>query len=181
MGVAPIGNNIWEGPLKVVSLKWNNIELGKTTSDTELAKNEDIKDIIYQQDGTQYHDKVPTGISYQINATFGEIDTELLEEMHDSMVKSGDGNSLKIGKNLFHSWREQAKELEVTAVDGDGDDSTDALQKMIYLKTYPEITSPIVWGADSQRNLAITFHLFYDTDEDCFGYNGYATSLGITP
>lgn len=181
MGTTPIGNNIWDSALKVVRIAWNGIDLGKTTADTELIKVEDVKDIIYQQDGTQYYDKVPTGISYQLQATFGEITTSLLSQMHDSITKSGAGNSLKTGKYLFHSWIEQAQLLEVTCIDEDGDASTNPLFKMKAPKAYPEITSNIVWGADTQRSLQITFHIFFDSTEKIFFYSGYASSLGITP
>ena len=182
MGTTPIGNNIWEGPIGVVRIIYDSVDYGKTTADTELIKNEDVKDITYQQDGTQYYDKVPTGISYQLQVTFGEIDTALLAKMHDSITLSGGaGNSLKVGKKLYHSWLEQAKLLEFVHIDEDGDASSDPLHKAKAPKAYPEITSNIIWGADTQRSVQITFHIFFDSTEKLFLYSGYATSLGITP
>jgi hypothetical protein len=179
MGSTPIGANFWEGPLKVVRITWDNVDMGKTTADTELTKTEDVKDIIYQQDGTQYHDKIPTGVSWMLTCTLGEITTARLDKLHDAVTQVG--NSLKMGKALFHSWREQAAQLEVFAVDEDGDASSDVLQRMIAPLAYPEITGPIQYGADTQRSLPVTFHIFYDTTENVFFYSGYASSLGLTP
>lgn len=181
MGTTPIGNNIWEGSLKVCRLTWKGVDLGKTIGNVEIIKNEDVKDITYQQDGTQYHDKVPTGISWQIQAPLGEISIALLESLHDSMTASGAGTSMKIGKKLFHSWREQADELTLTAIDEDGDASTDALQKIICPSAYPEITSNIIYGADEQRGITVIFHVLFDETKKVFMYSGYASSLSIAP
>jgi hypothetical protein len=177
----PIGNNIWEGVLGVVRINYNSIDLGKTTADTELVPDQDIKDIIFQQDGTKYQDKVPTGIAWMLNCTFGVITTTLLEQMLDGLDKSGGGNSLKFGKSIYFSWRENANPLIVRRVDSEGVASADPLHRMKFYLAYPEITGNVQWGADTQRNLAISFHLFYNETESAFGYSGYATSLGLTP
>jgi hypothetical protein len=181
MGTAPGGNNLWEFPLKVVRITFDNVALGKTNADTELNLIEDVKDIMHQQDGTQPHDKIPTGQFWQLVCTFSEIDTELVALMHDGATASGGGNSLSMSKYLFHSYREQAAELIVTAVDEDGDASADALQRLIAPVAYPQITGNFQFGVDTQRNLQITFNIFYDTTERVFFYSGYASSLGITP
>jgi hypothetical protein len=177
----PIGNNIWEGVLGVVDITFNGIALGKTTADTELVPDQDIKDIIFQQNGTKYADKVPTGIAWTLTCTFGQIDTELLALMNEGFEASGSGNSLMLGKSIYFSWAESSKVLLVTRVDSEGSASADPLHRAKFYKAYPEITGNIQWGADTQRNLAITFHLFYDETESAFGYSGYATSLALTP
>lgn len=181
MGTTPIGNNIWEGSLKVCRVEYNGVDLGKTIGDVEIIKNEDVKDILYQQDGTQYYDKVPTGVSWQIQVPLGEISISLLTSMHDSMTASGAGSSMKIGKNIYHSWLEQALELKLKAIDEDGDASTDVLQSITCPKAYPEISTNIIYGADTQRGFTVIFHVFYDTTNDIFMYSGYASSLSITP
>jgi len=174
----PIGNNFIEGVIGVVNVTFDSVALGKTTADTEIVPDQDIKDIIFQQDGTKYADKVRTGIVYQVNCTFGEIDTELLVKLDRGMSKSGDGNSLKVGRNLYTSWKtSEAKELILTRVDSDGVSSTDALYKMTFYKAAPEITGAIQYGADTQRNIPVTFHIFFDDTELAFGYFGYASSL----
>jgi hypothetical protein len=181
MANAPIGNNFWEGPLGVVNITYDNVDLGKTTADTELTPTFDIKDIIYQQDGTQYYDKIPTGASWILACTFGEIDTELMKKVLDEVTVSAGGNSLKVGKSIYFSWRENAKQLEVVRVESDGQSSTDALFKMIAPLAYPEVASGFIYGADTQRNIQVNFHIFYDASEDVFFYNGFASSLGLTP
>jgi hypothetical protein len=177
----PIGNNFWEGPLGVVNIVYNSIDRGKTTADTELTPTFDIKDIIYQQNGTQYYDKVPTGASWILIATYGVITTTLIADHLDEATKSAGGNSLSVGQSLYFSWRENAKQLEVIRVNSDGNSSVNPLYKMIAPKAYPEVTSGFQWGADTQRNLQISYHIFYDETEQVFFYNGYASSLGITP
>lgn len=181
MANAPIGNNIWEGVLGVVRINFDSIDLGKTTADTELVPDQDIKDIIFQQSGTKYQDKVPTGLAWMLNTTFGEITTTLLEKMLNGLTKSGSGNSLKMTRSLYFSWRDNAKALIVRRVDSEGVSSTDPLYRLKFYKAYPEVTGNIQWGADTQRNLAVTFHIFWDETEKAFGYSGYATSLGMTP
>ena len=181
MANAPIGANFWAGPLGVVNIEYDNVDLGKTTADTELNPTFDIKDIVYQQDGTQYYNKIPTGASWILFCTFGEIDTELLEKVLDEVTVSAEGNSLKVGKSLYFSWRENAKQLEVIRVESDGQSSSDPLYRMIAPLAYPEVASGFVWGADTQRNIQVNFHIFYDETEEVFFYNGYASSLGLTP
>jgi hypothetical protein len=181
MANPPIGKNFWEGPLGVVNIVYDNVDLGKTTADTELNPTFDVKDIIYQQDGTQYFDKIPTGASWILACTYGEIDTELMEKILDEVTVSAGGNSVSIGKSLYFSWRDNAKQLEVIRVESDGVSSTDPLFKMIAPKAYPEVASGFIYGADTQRNIQVNFHIFYDDTEEVFFYNGYASSLGITP
>jgi hypothetical protein len=101
--------------------------------------------------------------------------------MLDEAEKSAGGNSLKVGQSLYFSFREKAKQLEVIRVTSDGVSSIDPFFKMVAPKAYPEITGNFQWGADTQRNLQITFHLFYDDVEQVTFYNGYASSLGLTP
>ena len=181
MANAPIGLTIIAGCLKVVKLDYDSIDLGKTTADTELTPEEDNKDIMYQQDGTKPQDKIPTGISYTLTCTLGEISTTKVEKLLRGTEKSGSGNSMKYGRNIYISRRENAKKLIVTAVDSAGALSTDALQILNFYKASPEVTGPIQWGADTQRNLPISFYIFYDETEEAFGYHGHATSFGLTP
>jgi len=181
MANAPLGNNIWEGVLGVVVINYDSLDLGKTTADTELVPDQDIKDIIFQQNGTKYQDKIPTGIAWMLNCTFGQITTSILEKMLAGLEKSGSGNSLKMTRSLYFSYRENGKVLIVRRVDSEGFASTDPVYRLKFYLAYPEITGNIQWGADTQRNLAITFHCFYDETEKAFGYSGYATSLGLTP
>ena len=56
-----LGNNFIEGPLGVVQLEFNGVDIGKTFEDTEIEFIQDVTDILYAQDGTQPADKVRTG------------------------------------------------------------------------------------------------------------------------
>jgi hypothetical protein len=178
MANAPIGNNIFEGPLGVVVVEFDGLDLGKTTADTELMAEEDVKDIIYQQNGTKPYDKVPTGINYMLKVTLGEITTAKIEKLLRGT--SAQGNSLKMGRTLYTSLRDAAKALKVTRVDSDGVASTDPRFTMAFYKAIPIIDGGFQWGADTQRNLAISFYIFFDETELAFGYCGYASSLGLS-
>jgi hypothetical protein len=177
----PIGNNAWEGVLGVVDIYYNGIYQGRTTADTEMAVTEDVKDIIFQQTGTQYDDKVPTGASHSIVCTFGQITTSRIEQWHPGFEASSSGNSLKMGRNIYVSWKDNAKVLELIRVDSEGTASTDPRHKITFYKAHPGITGNFQWGADTQRNLNVTFFIFYDDSESAFGYSGFATSVGLTP
>ena len=67
------GNSkLWEGPLGVIQMGFKGYDLGKTGADTTLTPDQDIKDIMYQQDGTKAADHVRTGqemllVFYQIS------------------------------------------------------------------------------------------------------------------
>ena len=84
-------------------------------------------------------------------------------------------------RSLYFSYRENAKPLLVRRVDSEGVSSTDPVYRLKFYSAYPEVTGNIQWGADTQRNLAVSFHIFWDETEKAFGYSGYATSLGLTP
>lgn len=181
MANPPIGNNILEGPLGVVNVTFNNIAMGKTTADTEVVPEEDNKEIMYQQDGTKPQDLVPTGMSYTVNCTFGEITTTIVEQVLRGTTKSAGGDSMKYGRNIYISRRALAKRLILTRVDSEGQSSTDLRHRMVFYKASPEVTGNLQYGADTQRNLAVSFYCFYDETELAFGYHGYASSVGLTP
>ena len=175
----PIGNNIMEGVLGVVDIIYNDIYQGRTTADTELAVTEDVKDIIFQQTGTQYDDKVPTGASYSLVCTFGQITLARIQEWHPGWEATG--NSMKLGRNIYVSWKDNAKKLEVIRIDSESNQSTDAHIKMTFYLAHPAVTGNFQWGADTQRNLNVTFFIFYDTSQGAYGYIGNASSVGLTP
>ena len=181
MANPPIGVNVWEGVLGVVDIYFNNVYLGKTTADTELAIDEDLKDVIFQQDGTKYYDKVRTGIAWMLNCTFGQIDTDLAVTLLQGWVKSTTGNSVKIGRSLYQSMRNnEALPLEIRRVDSEGNPSTDPRHRIKFWLAAPQVTGNFQWGADTQRNLAVTFFIFFNENEEAFGYSGYATSVSVT-
>jgi len=178
MGNPPIGNNFWEGPLGVVLLEFDGVKLGKTTEDTSIEFIEDIKDILYQQDGTQPYDKIPTGQAWQVTAKFGEIKTALIAKLYRGMTIGG--NSLLAGRDLYRSGRDNfTKPLIITRVDSDGVESTDPLFILNIFKAMPLPTGQIAYGADTQRDVEIVFYCFYDTTHNAFFYSGHASSVGI--
>ena len=179
----PIGNNFWEGVIGVVNITFNSIDMGKTTEDTEIEYMEDIKDILFAQDGTQPADKVRTGQAYQVSATIGQItNARLAAVMPGHFTASGVGNSAKLSRQLYRSLlTNEAAALLLKRVDSDGASSSDALYQLKFYKAAPMITGNFQYGADTQRNLQITWYCFYDTTNSAFGYSGYASSLSLTP
>lgn len=176
----PIGNNIIEGPLGVVVIDFNNIYMGKTIDEVTVEYIEDIKDILYAQDGTQPYDKIPTGQAYQVTATFGEQTITRLKEVMRGITQSGGGNSAAYGRDIYRSGRENfAKELVLTRVDSEGNASANPFFRWLFYKAMPIITGSIVYGPDTQRGMEVQFYCFYDETKEAFGYSGYASSVGL--
>ncbi len=182
MANAPIGNNFWEGPLGVVNVEFNTVALGKTTAATSIEFIDDVFDVIYQQNGTQPYDKIPTGQAYQVTCTFGEIDTELMTTLFRGVTRSsGSGNnSVKLGRDIYRSGRDSfAQTLVLKKVDSDGVSSTDPLYQLNFYLAMPTITGAIEYGSDTQKNVEVQFYCFYDETHGAFGYSGYASSVGL--
>lgn len=177
----PIGTHFFEGELGVVQLEFDGADLGLTTEDTEIEFVEDIKDILFQQKGTQPYDKIPTGSAYRIKAKFGQINNTLLEKLLRGVTKSGiGGKSLKLGRDIYRSGRVNfAKELILYRVDSEGDESTDPYFKCTFYSAMPLEFDSMPFGADTQRGLTVTFYCFFDETKNAFGYTGYASSLGL--
>jgi len=175
-----IGNNFWEGSLSVVQAIYNDVDLGKTTQDTTIEYKEDIKDILFHQDGTQPADKIRTGAAWQVSLTFGEIDTTLVTSLLYGTTASGTGESVKLSRELYRSGKtSESKELILKKVDSEGTVSTDPKQWLTFYSAMPQVTGSFAHGADTQREIEITFYCFFDSTNTAFGYSGNASSLGL--
>lgn len=180
MGNAPIGNDFIQGCLGVVNLKFNNVDLGKTIGETNIEWIEDWKDILYAQNGTQPYDQIPTGQGYRVTTKLGEPTWTKLQQLMRGITIVGD--NVKLGRDIYRSGRTNfAKLLEIFRVDSDGTSYTsDPAYKLTFYKALPKPTGPIgAFGPDNQREVEVEFYIFYDEDKDCFGYQGYASSLGL--
>lgn len=187
------GNSkLLDGPLGVVKLFFEGYDLGKTTADTNLSPDQDIKDIIYQQDGTKAADHVRTGQDIMVNATFGEISTALAVLMMagvSSENASPSSDSMTIGRSIYQSMRDvEAGPLKIAAVDENGVASEDLEDVLNFYEAIPIIEGELInWGADTQRNLPVTFrikyHYFADgessTKVGAFGYMGDPTTEDV--
>jgi len=177
-----MGNNIWEGPLGVVQLEYNNLDLGQTMEDTTIEPDQDIKDIMYQQQGTKPADYVRTGILYLVRCKLGEISTDKLAQVQSGITVSGGGNAIKIGRELYLSMKEnEAYILKIKRVDSEGAITTDDDQIIVFYKAISIVTGTIDYGADTQRGLEIEFRCLWDDTEEAFGYSGKASSVGLNP
>ena len=177
-----MGDNAWEGPLGVVQLEYDDVDLGKTMDVTSIERDEDIQDILYQQDGTKPADYVRTGLLYLVRTKFAEITTEMLKKIMDDLTISGSGNSVKFGRELYRSLFEyEAKTLKLKRVDSEGDQTSDDNYIIVFYKAIPIVTSPIEWGADVQRGVEVEFRCVWYETEGAFGYSGYASSVGLNP
>lgn len=180
-----------QGALGNVLVNFDGDDLGKTTEDTMLTKIEDVKDIIYSQDGTQPSDHIPTGILYQLNATFGEIRTSLLEKiLYSFSTEAADpsaDDSGTFGRYLYQSLRDNKQgKLIVTATDENGSKRTPDDDILNFYEAVPLIDENIInWGADTQRNLPVRFMIYYSEfganqvsggPVGAFGYYGSATT-----
>lgn len=175
----PIGNNFIEGPLGVVRLYFDGIDLGKTIDEATIEFIEDLKDIFYAQDGTQPADKIPTGQAYQVTCKLGEQTVARMAKLIRGMTVSG--NSAKLGVDLYRSGKVNfSKVLEIKRVDSDGVASTDVVYRLYFYKAMAIINGQIAnFGPDGQREMEVTFYIFKDDTKGCFGFWGYASSLGL--
>jgi hypothetical protein len=156
------------GALGNVLVNFDGDDLGKTTEDTALTKIEDVKDILFSQDGTQPDDHISTGMIMQLNATFGEIKTGLLQKLLYSFSSqvtdfSSEDDSGTFGRYIYTSLRDnKAKKLIITATDENGTARTGAQNILNFYEAVPIIDENIInWGADTQRNLPTRLMIYY--------------------
>ena len=187
------GNSkLFEGPLGVVQIGFKGYDLGKTTADSNLTPDQDIKDILYQQDGTKAADHVRTGIDYMLSVTFGEIKTGLLDLMMagvSTQNTSALDDSGTIDRSIYQSMRDQeGGVLRIAAVDENGEAYSDPEHLMNFYEAIPIVNGELVnWGADTQRNFPVEFrikwHLFgvgeSTTKTGAFGYWGDPTTEDV--
>lgn len=193
MAALVAGNsNLLLGPLGNCRITFDGDELGKTTEDTSLNKIEDVKDILYSQDGTQAADHVPTGILYRLDATFGKIKTALLEKILYSFSSqvtdfSSENDSGTFGRYIYQSLRDnKSGNLIIQATDSNGAARTEAKDTLNFYEAVPIIDENILnWGADTQRNLPAQFYIYYKDfgtsavsggPSGAFGYYGSNTA-----
>ena len=189
------GNSkLFEGPLGVVKIGFKGYDLGKTGADTTLAPDQDVKDIIYQQDGTKASDHVRTGIEYILSCTFGEIKTGLLIQLMSGLSTKTTlptSDSGVIDRNVYQSMRtNEAGSLKIVSVDANGAASVNLEDILNFYEAIPLVTGELVnWGADTQRNLPVEFHIKWhefatgesSTKEGAFGYWGDPTTEDVPP
>ena len=179
----PIGANFIEGPLGVVDLNFNNVGLGKTMGGAELEFIEDMKDIKYDQDGTQPSDKIPTGQAYQVTCKLAEPEWARLEPLMRGLTVSPGGNSVLLGSDIYRSGKVNfAKVLVITRVDSDGNKSTDPKFRLTMWKALPMVTGAIgPFEPDTQRTVNVVFYCFYDetAGHEGYGFSGCGSSVGV--
>jgi hypothetical protein len=176
-----VGANFWEGSLGVIRIEFDGVDLGKTVEEANIEYIEDIKDIHFAQDGTQPADKYRTGAAYQVTARFGQITIPRIVKLIKGTEASGAGNSLKLGRELYLSMLEdESKVLIVRRVDSEGVVSTDPDFILNFYNAVPLITGgSFIYGPDTQRDIEVTFYVFFNDTNLAFGYTGYASSLGL--
>lgn len=173
------------GPLGVVKVGFKGYDLGKTTAETTLKLDQDIKDIMYQQDGTKPSDKVRTGAVLVIAGTLGEVKTKTLA-LCMAGVTAGHATAADdfgvLGRSVYQSMREnEAGPAIIAACSADGIASELPEDQMCFYEAFINLTANLInWGADVQRGLpfemTIPFHTFADGESiahrGAFGYWG---------
>ena len=182
------GSKLFDGPLGVVQIGFAGYNLGKTSQDSKLKPDLDIKDINYQQEGTKPADHVITGADWILDTVFAEIKTELLKVMFPYLVASqgSSGNdSAAFKADLYKSMVENyANVLKVGAVNASGVPSEEVEDLMYFYKVIPVVNGDLInWGADTQRELPVQFKIKRkifttqesSTHESAHGYMGDPT------
>jgi len=164
-GAVFTGNSkLFEGPLGVCQVGFAGYDLGKTTADTILTPDQDVKDINYQQDGSKAADHVRTGIDYILAVTFGEISTGLLDLLMSGIstqTVNPASDSGKIDRVMYESMRDvEAAGLKIAACDVNGTPLTTLQNIMNFYEAIPIVSGDLInWGADTQRNFAMQFRI----------------------
>ena len=157
-------SKLFTGPLGIVQVGFKGYDLGKTTADTTLVPDRDIKDIMYQQEGSKAADHVITGMDYILNVTFGEIKTGLLALLMPGISSSepaDDGGV--IARSLYDSMlATEAGAMKVAAINDQGIAETDLEHILNFYKVIALVSGDLInWGADTQRNLPVEFRIKY--------------------
>lgn len=189
-----IGNSkLWAGPLGVVQIGFRGYDLGKTGATTTLSPDEDIKDIMYQQDGTKGKDHLRTGIDVLLTCVLAEVNTGVLTRVFQDQVKTNEtttsSDSGVFTRDLYNPFSTSlAGQLRVISVDGDGIPSTDIDDILNFYEVIPVLNGDMVnWDADAQRNLPIQFKIKWhrfdagesSTYNGAFGYWGDPTAEDV--
>lgn len=175
-------------PLGVVQVFFKGYDLGKTTEEASLVPDTNMKDIMFQQDGTKASDHVITGEDYILNATFGVIKTSLLKLLKygiasENVLPTEDNGD--INRSLYQSLRDNfAGVLKVAACTANGVPSEEEEDILNFYEAIPIIDGNLInWGADTQRGLKVAFHIKWhkfstgesSTKQGSFGYWGDPT------
>ena len=174
-----------DGPLGVVKLGFKGYDLGKTTAETTMKLDQDIKDIIYQQDGTKAADKVRTGQVVMISGTLGEVKTKTLALLQAGITAghaSADDDFGVIGRSVYQSMREnEVGGLKIAACSADGLPSEEPEDQLCFYEAIFNLTRNFInWGADVQRALPFEIYVFFhpfeagesETHRGAYGYWG---------
>ncbi len=191
-------SKLFEGPLGVVQVGFKGFNLGKSTAETILTPDQDIKDINYQQDGSKAADHVRTGIDYLLAVTFGEISTGLIDLLMSGVstqTVNPASDSGMIDRVMYESMRDvEAGGLKVAACDVNGVPLATLVSIVNFYEAIPIVNGDLVnWGADTQRNFSMQFrikwHEFTATElaaltrstGGAFGYWGDPATEDVTP
>jgi hypothetical protein len=97
----PIGLDFVEGPMGVIRLYFDNVDLGLTIDEASLERIADLKDIKFAQLGTQAADIIPTGQAWKVTCKLGETTLAKLEKLLQGLTVVG--HSAKLGQDLYRS------------------------------------------------------------------------------
>lgn len=188
-GIPIAGNSpLFEYPLGQCLLYFSGFLLGKTTDDTILKLDRDIKDIMFSQTGTKAVDWVCTGELYSVEATMGETTEELISILDKSWVVDNVGNAF-LKKDLYESYlANRAAELKIVKVDGNGTPISGDTYTFNFYQAVPIVNGDIMqFGADSQKGLKLLINITSreftagesSTYSGGYGYIGDPTVLDV--
>jgi len=179
------GTGLLLGPLGQCKIGFKGWDLGKTTEETILSKEEDRLDVLYQQNGSKPADHVSTGTNYLLAATFGEISTQLLKQLiysfNSQASEDGSGDdSGTFGVDQFCSLRDNhAGPIRIAPLDCDGQELTDLEDILNYYDVLAMVDENLInWSVDTQRNIPVSFYIYLKEFGDDQVGGGPAAAFG---
>lgn len=153
-------SKLFNKTLGVVQLGFDGWNLGFTSAEANIEIDEDIQDIFFQQLGTKASDHFRTGADVMVNATFAELNTNLIALLWPLMSKdiesTGDDAAAIVPKYYESMVENESGVLRIVDVENTTP-SNNIQDTMTFYNAIPLPQSPIVWEAATQKNFVIQF------------------------
>ena len=160
--------------VKPMSVSWNGNDLGFSQGGVEIAIEVDSQDLVLDQNGTQAHDAIQTGVGITVSMTLVELNAtnfnRLISSATGGAAAGTDATVHGYGTSRnFVSMLTYAQELQLRPV-GNSDNSED----FVFWRAVPMVES-LSFASDSTNSMSVSFRCYPDSSKPaavslgCFG------------